>query len=330
MGKEMTVNTRKVLAAQSLSKAGMDVLKARGDIEVISFENAIKPEAFHALLADAEGVILSLTPVKGPEVAAAPKLKVAARIGVGYDTVDVAALTPAKIVLMIAGTANSPSVAEQAFSMMFHLAKRNQQNDAAVRGGSWRDSLTVFPSDLFEKNLLVVGFGRIGSRTAKRGVAFEMKVTVYDPYVPAEKIRAAGCEPVTDLDAAVAAADFISVHCPKNPETINLFDAKRLGRMKPTAIIVNTARGGIVNEAALYDLLVAKKIAGAGLDVFEVEPAPLDHPLLKAPNVIVAPHLAGVTKEALDRMSIAAARNVLSVLDGNPIRENAINPEVLD
>lgn len=326
----MTVNTRKVLVAQSLSKAGMDILKARGDIEVISFQNAIKPADFHPMLADAEGVILGLTPVKAPEVAVAPKLKVAARIGVGYDTVDVAALTPKKIALMIAGTANSPSVAEQAFSMMFHLAKRNQQNDSSVRSGQWRDNLSIFPSDLFEKTLLVIGFGRIGSRTAKRGVAFEMRTLVYDPYVSQDAIKAAGCVPVIDLDAAVKEADFISVHCPKNPETVNLFDAKRIALMKPTAILINTARGGIVHEQALADALNAEKIAGAGVDVFEVEPAPVDHPLLKAKNCVVAPHLAGVTKESLDRMSIAAAKNVLSVFDGKPNRENAINPEVFD
>jgi D-3-phosphoglycerate dehydrogenase len=229
---------------------------------------------------------------------------------------------------MTVGIANSPSVAEQAFSMMFHLAKNNAGHDAFVRGGTWREQMTAFPLDLLGKTLLIVGFGRIGTRVARRALAFEMRVLVYDPYVPAEQIRSAGCEPVTDLDAAVREADFITVHCPKNRETIDLFDARRLALMKPTAFIVNTARGGIVNEQALADILTAKKIAGAGIDVFEKEPAPLDHPLLKLSNVVLAPHMAGVTKEAMDRMSVAAVRNMLSVLDGQPIKENAVNPEV--
>jgi D-3-phosphoglycerate dehydrogenase len=118
------------------------------------------------------------------------------------------------------------------------------------------------------------------------------------------------------------------VHCPKNTETIDMFDAKRLGLMKPTAVIVNTARGGIVNEKALFDVLAAGKISGAGVDVFEKEPAPVDHPLLKLENVVVAPHLAGVTQESMGRMGAAAVRNTLSVLDGTPNKENAVNPEV--
>ena len=144
----------------------------------------------------------------------------------------------------------------------------------------------------------------------------------------ADTVRAAGCEPVNDLDAAVSQADFITVHCPKNPETVNLFDAARLARMKPTAYIVNTARGGIINEQALYDVLMANKIAGAGIDVFEREPAPVDHPLLKLSNVVVAPHMAGVTRESMDRMAIMTCRNILGVLDGKPNKENAVNPEV--
>jgi D-3-phosphoglycerate dehydrogenase len=211
---------------------------------------------------------------------------------------------------------------------MFALAKRNAQNDAAVKAGTWRDNLGGFPVDLLDKTILIVGFGRIGTRVAKRALAFEMRTLVYDPYVPAQTLKAAGCEPVTDLDAAVAQADFITVHCPKNAETTDMFDAARLKRMKPTAYLVNTARGGIVNEAALCAALVANRIAGAGIDVFEKEPAPLDHPLLKLPNAIVSPHIAGVTVESLDRMAIAAVENTLSVLDGRPIKENAVNPEV--
>jgi D-3-phosphoglycerate dehydrogenase / 2-oxoglutarate reductase len=158
----------------------------------------------------------------------------------------------------------------------------------------------------------------------------EMNVLIYDPYKKAADIKAAGCEPVTDLDAALPRADFVSIHCPKTPETVGMFNAARLARLKPTAYLVNTARGGIIDEKALYDALKANRIAGAALDVFVEEPTPQDNPLLTLPNFIAAPHVAGVTREAVDRMGVAAVDNILSVLDGKPIRDNVVNKEVLD
>jgi D-3-phosphoglycerate dehydrogenase len=326
----MAVNRKRVLLPKNMARAGWEIAESRDDVEAISYAPNMPTPEFHALLKDIDGVSLMLTPFGNPELAVAPRMRVVARVGVGFDTVDVPALTAKKIPLMTVGIANSPSVAEQAFSMMFHLAKRNAQHDAFVRAGTWRDAMKSFPVDFMGKTLLIVGFGRIGTRSAKRALAFEMRVLVYDPYVSAQQIKAAGCEPVSDLDAAVAEADFITIHCPKNAETINMFDAARLARMKPTAYIVNTARGGIINEQALYEILAAEKIAGAGVDAFEKEPAPLDHPLLKLNNIVLAPHMAGVTRESMDRMAVMAVRNILSVLDGQPIKENAVNPEVFD
>ncbi|HEX2216383.1 MAG TPA: hydroxyacid dehydrogenase [Xanthobacteraceae bacterium] len=326
----MAVNRKRLLLPNTMARAGWQIAEGRDDVEAIPYAPSMPTPEFHAALKDIDGVSLALTPYGQPELDASPRMQVVARIGVGFDTVDVPALTAKKIPLMTVGIANSVSVAEQAFSLLFHLAKQNAQHDAFVRGGTWREQMTAFPLDFFEKTVLVVGFGRIGTRFAKRALAFEMRVLVYDPYVPAETIRAAGGEPVSDLDAAVAQADFITVHCPKNSETINLFDATRLARMKPAAYIVNTARGGIVNEKALAEILSAGKIAGAGIDVFEKEPAPIDHPLLKLTNCVVAPHMAGVTKESMDRMAVAAVENILSVLDGRPIKENAVNPEVFE
>ena len=326
----MATNKKKVIAPASMARAGWDLLHAREDVEAAPYNPLMPTADFHAILRDIDGIALALTRFGAPELAAAPKIKVAARIGVGFDTVDIPALTEKRVPLMTVGIANSPSVAEQAFSLMFALAKRNAQHDAGVRSGTWRDQLNMLPVDFLDKTLLIVGFGRIGTRAAKRALGFEMRVLVYDPYVAAEAVRAVGCEPVSDLDAAVAQADFITVHCPKNPETVDLFDAARLGRMKPTAYIVNTARGGIINEQALCEALVANRIAGAGIDVFEREPAPVDHPLLKLANVVVAPHMAGVTRESMDRMAIATCRNILGVLDGAPNKENAVNPEVFN
>jgi D-3-phosphoglycerate dehydrogenase len=254
---------------------------------------------------------------------------VVTRIGVGYDAVDVPALSRRKIPLMVAGAANSPSVAEQALFMMLTLAKRAVEMHSIVKDGKWAHRLGMLPYDLFGKTVLIIGFGRIGTRTAKRCLAMEMNVLIYDPYKSAAEIKAAGCEGIGDLDAALPRADFVSIHCPKTPETIGMFNAARLKRMKPTAYLINTARGGIVDEKALYEALVSGQLAGAGLDVFEQEPPPAGHSLFELPNVIMAPHVAGVTREAVDRMSEQTARNILSALDGEPIRQNVINQDVL-
>jgi D-3-phosphoglycerate dehydrogenase len=241
----------------------------------------------------------------------------------------VPALTKRGIPLMVVGIANSPSVAEQAMFFMMTLARRGAHLDALVKEGRWPERLKALPCELLGKTALIVGFGRIGTRTAKRCLGMEMTVLVYDPYVPAESVVAAGCEPAADLDAALARADFVTIHCPKTPETLGMFDAARLRRMKPTAYLVNTARGGIIEEAALHAALSSGRLAGAGLDVFALEPAATDNPLFKLPNVVTAPHMAGVTVEAVARMAFVAVRNILSVFDGQPIRENVINQEVL-
>jgi D-3-phosphoglycerate dehydrogenase / 2-oxoglutarate reductase len=331
----MTVNTsnkKKVLVTESFSPKGQALLAERDDIEMVRFPNMISAVDFAALLkshAPVHGVALGATRFGEPELDASGDMKVVTRIGVGYDAVDVPALSRRKVPLMVAGTANSPSVAEQALFMMLWLAKRAAEMHAVVTDGTWAARLGMLPFDLYGKTVLVIGFGRIGSRTAKRCLAMEMQVLVYDPYKPAAEITAAGCEPVTDLDAALPRADFVTIHCPKTPETVGLFNAARLRLMKPTAYLINTARGGLIDEAALLDALVSGRIAGAGLDVFEQEPPPVGHALHVLPNVIMAPHVAGVTREAVDRMSEQTARNILSVLDGEPIRQNVINHDVL-
>jgi D-3-phosphoglycerate dehydrogenase len=328
----MTTNKKKILVTESMSQPGRALLKERDDIELIEFPNMISAADFEAMLreqAPVHGVALGATRFGDPELEASKDMKVVTRIGVGYDAVDVPALSRRKVPLMVAGTANSPSVAEQAIFMMLTLAKRAVEMHTLVKDGAWATRLGKLPYDLFGKNVLIVGFGRIGTRTAKRCLAMEMNVLVYDPYKSDAEIKAAGCEPVADLDAALPRADFVSVHCPKTSETVGMFNATRLKRMKASAYLINTARGGIVEEAALYDALKSGKLAGAGLDVFEQEPPPLGHSLFELPNVIIAPHVAGVTREAVDRMSEQTARNILSALDGEPIRQNVINLDVL-
>jgi D-3-phosphoglycerate dehydrogenase / 2-oxoglutarate reductase len=328
----MATNKKKIFITESMSQQGRVLLNERDDIEVIEFPNMISARDFEAMLkqqAPVHGVALGATRFGEPELEASGDMRVVTRIGVGYDAVDVPALSRRNIPLMVAGAANSPSVAEQALFMMLTLAKRAVEMHALVKNGQWGTRLGKLPYDLFGKTVLIVGFGRIGTRTAKRCLAMEMNVLVYDPYKPGAEIVAAGCEPVADLDAALPRADFVSIHCPKTSETVGMFNAARLRHMKATAYLINTARGGIVEEQALYDALVSGKLAGAGLDVFEQEPPPPGHSLFELPNVIVAPHVAGVTREAVDRMSVQTARNILSALDGEPLRQNVINQDVL-
>src|SRR5205807_1986391 len=329
MAQSMGINRKKIMVPTTMSKSGWALIEARDDVEGVEFVPTIPKAEFHKVLEDASGICLGVQPFSDPELDAASHLEVVSRIGVGYDAVDVPALTRRNIPLMIGGTSNSVSVAEAGVFLTMSLARRGAQMNALVREGRWHDRYKEMPVDLYGKTVLIVGFGKIGTRSARRFAAMEANVLVHDPYIYSETIRGSGYEPVLDLDEGVARADFITIHCPKTPETVGLFDAARLARMKRTAFLVNTARGGIVDEKALYDALKANRIAGAALDVFVEEPTPQDNPLLTLPNFIAAPHVAGVTREAVDRMGVAAVENILSVLDGKPIRDNVVNKEVL-
>jgi D-3-phosphoglycerate dehydrogenase len=325
----MAPNTKRVLVPDVMSPDGIAILKAREDIEVIVYPPAIETAALHDMLADAAGIALSSTPYRKPQMDASPRMQVVARIGVGFDAVEIPALTARGVPLMTTGIANSTSVAEQAVFFIMALAKRAATLDAVVRDNRWSDRMKQMPGEITGKTVLVVGFGRIGTRTAKRCAALEMKVMVYDPNLPAAAIQAAGYQPVADLDAALPDADFVTIHCPKTPETVGMFGKARLTRMKPGAGLVNTARGGIVDETALYDALVGGHLRGAGLDVFDSEPTKPDNKLFELEQVLMAPHMAGVTTESVIGMGVATARNILSVLDGAPIAENVVNKEVL-
>jgi len=326
----MAANRKKILIPTTMGKPGIDILRARDDIELVTYPTDIPTPDLHKLLADAHGIALSVTPFKAAETAAAPELQVVARIGVGYDAVEIPPLTARKIPLMVTGIANSTSVAEQAISFFFALAKRHAHLDKLVKDGNWGARHQHLPVELAGKTALVIGFGRIGTRSARRCKALDMHTLVYDPFVSQGMISGAGHEPVTDLDAAVARADFITIHAPKKADTIGMFNAELLARTKKGAFIVNTARGGIIDEKALHAALTSGHIAGAGLDVFDMEPTPVNNTLLQLDSVIAAPHMAGVTAEAVTAMAEYTARNMLSVLDGETIRDNVVNKEVLD
>jgi D-3-phosphoglycerate dehydrogenase / 2-oxoglutarate reductase len=326
----MASNRKKVLVPHTMGKEGTELLRARDDIEMEIYSATISQAELLPILSDAAGIALSGTPYRQAEMDASPAMQVVARIGVGYDAVEVPALTMRRVPLMVAGTANSTSVAEHAFHLMMALAKRSTALDGMVRKGTWADRHGGLPMELSGKTALIVGFGRIGTRSARRCQGFDMNVLIYDPYVPAEKITEAGCERITDLDAALLRADFVSIHCPKNTETVGMFNAARFARMKRGAFIVNTARGGIIDELALHAALSSGHLAGAGLDVFDMEPTPVNNTLLQLDTVITSPHMAGVTTESVAGMARVTAENILSVLDDNPNRNNAINPEVFD
>ena len=312
-----------------MSAKAVGILRQRDDVEIVAYDPIMPTAQFRELLPDAVGIALSMTRFGREEIALAANLRVVARIGVGYDAVDVPALTQRGIPLMVTGTANSPTVAEHALFFMLTLAKCGQRFDAMVKSARWNDRMKELPLDLYEKTVLVVGFGRIGTRVVGLCRAFGMNVLVYDPYVRGAVIDGNGATPVNDLDAALPEADFVTIHCPKNEETKGMFGAARLARMKATACIVNTARGGIIDETALHAALTGGHLAGAGLDVFDAEPPPDDHPLFRLPNVITAPHMAGVTRESVDRMGCTTSTNMLEVIDGRPNVENVVNREVL-
>jgi D-3-phosphoglycerate dehydrogenase len=321
-------NRKKVLIVGRMPQAGIDLLKTREDVDYEILTDDTQP-SLHPKLRDAHAVTLGATPFRQAELDAAPNMMVVARLGVGFDAVEIPALNKRKIPLMTTGIANSVSVAEHAMYLLLAAARLSRKHDRFVRDRGWHQRLTDLPADLAGKSILVVGMGRIGSRTVKRCVAFEMDVYVLDPNLSAADIEAAGAVKVTSLDSILPKVDFVSVHCPKSPETTNMFNAKTLALMKSDAFLVNTARGGIVNEEALYQALAMGKLRGAGLDVLDKEPPDPANKLFGLENVIFSPHMAGVTKEASDRMATTAVDNVLSVFDGRPNAANVVNKEVL-
>jgi len=306
---------KKVLMVQGLHPEGVKLLAARADVEPVALLSDVEAE-IAAAARDADAITVRSARITRGIIEAAPKLKVVARHGVGYDAVDVGALSARGIPLAISIHANMVSVAEHVMFMLLVLFKEAAYYDALTRAADWGSRWNVKANDLAGKDLLIVGFGRTGSRVARRALAFDMKVRACDPYIDQALIREAGCIPVADYRAALPEVDAVSVNCPLSGETRHMFSGAEFAAMKPTAVIVNCARGGIVDERALYAALTEGRLRGAGLDVFEAEPSPADNPLFRLDNVIVSPHIAGVTVESTIRMSTQTAQNVLDCLDG--------------
>ena len=268
----------------------------------------------------ADALLIRTQSLPGAVVATAPCLKIVSRHGVGYDAIDVPALASRGIALAIVGDVNSRAVAEHTMALILAFAKRVPTYDAAVRQGDWALRNSFSATELWDKRLFLIGFGRIGRLVAGMAAAFGMKVSAHDPFQTAVAIRQGGAEPVGSLAEGLELADVVSLHLPKaGAEPV--IGAGELALMKAGALLVNTARGDLVDERALADALEAGRIAGAGLDVFGSEPPAAGERLLRCERAILSPHSATLTRECAARMSEAAARNILDFFEGrlNPL-----------
>jgi D-3-phosphoglycerate dehydrogenase / 2-oxoglutarate reductase len=308
-----------VLIAEELSPATVDALGP--DFEIRTCNGADRAELLPAI-ADVDAILVrSATKVDAEALAAAQRLKVVARAGVGLDNVDVKAATQAGVMVVNAPTSNIVSAAELAVALMLAAARNVSPAHAALKDGEWKRSKYT-GIELYEKTVGIVGLGRIGVLVAQRLSAFGMDVIAYDPYVQAGRAAQMGVR-LVDLDTLVQESDFMSVHLPKTPETLGLIGAEQLAKAKPSLVLVNAARGGIVDEDALYDALKTGRIAGAGVDVFTKEPC-TDSPLFELENVVATPHLGASTEEAQEKAGIAVAKSVRLALSGELVPD-AVN-----
>src|SRR5919197_1250433 len=316
----MTDVTRPVvLIAEELSPATVEALGP--DFEIRHTNGADRAELLPAI-ADVDAILIrSATKVDAEALAAAKKLKVVARAGVGLDNVDVKAATQSGVMVVNAPTSNIVSAAELAGALLLASARRVPAANESLKKGEWKRS-KYSGVELFEKTVGIVGLGKIGVLVAQRLAAFGMNVIAYDPYVQAGRAAQMGVR-LASLDELLSVSDFISVHLPKTPETIGLIGDEELHKVKPEVIIVNAARGGIVDEQALYTALKEGRVAGAGLDVFATEPC-TDSPLFEFESVVATPHLGASTDEAQEKAGIAVAKSVRLALAGELVPD-AVN-----
>ena len=314
----------KILLSQEIHPQGRKILE--GKFEILLPRDGSQ-KALEEAVREAEGIILRTTSAVTREVIdAAPKLKIISRTGAGVDNVDLAAAARRGILVCNLPHVNSVSVAEHAVALMLSLAKDLPAMDRAVRGGEWKKRNSGGAVELEGKTLGIVGMGGIGSRVAgKCRHGLGMRILAYDPYA-AEAFPGEDYEFTPSLERLFAEADVVSLHCPSIPETRGMITRELLFSMKPEAIFVNCARGEVVDEPALTDLLKERRIAGAGIDVFAVEPPSPDNGLLGLDNVILSPHSAALTREATVRMSTEAARAVVDFFEGRRPRHVYTGP----
>jgi D-3-phosphoglycerate dehydrogenase len=325
---EAYVKEHKVLVADdSIHPAGIELLKTAASLKTLP---AHPPqEDLVGAVGDVDAILARTAMISASVIAAAPQLKIVSRHGVGVDYVDVAACTRHGVLVTITGDANSEAVSERAFGFLLAAARKIPAADNSIKSGQWeRGQFIGF--EIYRKVLGIVGLGRIGSRVARHARGFDMQVIACDPYIDPEVARKLDVT-LVDLETLLLRADFITLHVPLTPETRHMIGQAELALMKPSAILINTARGAIVDEQALHRALITSEIAAAALDVFEQEPLPPNYPLAGLDNVICSPHCAGQSEEALERVAVRAAENILCVLRGaSPDPSLVVNPEVLD
>ncbi len=323
----------KLVLCRALHPDAMALLTARSDIELTVLTDAFRgppmQKELAASITNADGIMIGLERIDDALLATAPNLRVISRFGVGYDAVDVPACTKRRVVLGVVNGANDQSVAEHAMMLLLCVARRTIEMDSSVRAGKWMKQEGRRMRELAGRSILIIGYGRIGTRVARLCTAFGMKVMVHDPAFPTPRIAADGHTPAPDLMAAVEIADVVSLHCPLSAETRQMVNADFLARMKPSAWLINTARGGLVDEAALTTALSTGIIEAAGIDVLVQEPPSPDNPLFKLENVVLAPHNAAAAWECYTKMSMRAVRNLLDTIDGVIDPGYVVNPEVL-
>ena len=318
----------KVLVADPIAERGIQELSMGGALDV-TVKTGLKEEQLLEIIGEYAGLVVrSETKVNARVIEAAPLLKVVGRAGVGVDNVDVDTATKRGVIVMNTPGGNTISTAEHAFSLMVSIARNIPQADASVKSGKW-ERKSFLGVELYGKTLAILGMGRIGTEIAKRALAFGMRVLAYDPYLSAARARSLQVELVEKLDDILPQSDFITMHMPLTPETTHMLNKQRLAITKKGSRIVNCARGGLIDEAALIEALQSKHIAAAALDVFEQEPLPADHPLRQAPNLVVTPHLGASTAEAQEGVGIEVAQQIRAALLDGEIR-NAVNMPSLD
>ena len=308
-----------VLIAEELSPATIEALGPDFDVRVV--DGTDRPALLEAVHSASAILVRSATQVDAEVLAAAPNLKVIARAGVGLDNVDIKAATTAGVMVVNAPTSNIISAAELTCGHILSLARHIPAAHAALAEGKWKRSAYT-GTELFEKTIGIIGLGRIGALIAERMKAFGTKVVAYDPYVTSARAQQLGVQ-LLSLNELIETSDFITIHMPKTPETTGMIGAAQLKAMKPTAYVINVARGGLIDEDALYEALTNNVIAGAGLDVFVSEP-PTGSPLLGLPNVITTPHLGASTDEAQEKAGISVAKSVRLALSGELVPD-AVN-----
>lgn len=323
------MDIRKVLIVDPLHPDALDLLARDGRFQVV----VVPPEeeAVQRELADAHAITLRNFRFTAAHVDNAHELRLLSRHGVGFDTVDVVALTGRGIPLALALGANAISVAEHAFALLLGLVKQIAPYDAAVRATDYTKRGKFAISEVYEKKLLLVGFGRIGLEMARRATGFGMKVAAFDPAVTAARFAEAGVDLVSDLDAALAEADVISLHLPLTDATRNLISAQRITYMKPGTILLNCARPGLIDENALADAIGAGKLGGAGIDTFDQSVAlPDAHVFNTSPRMLRSPYVAALAEESIRRTSLMTVGSIIAARNGKLDRGLLANPDVLE